>query len=212
MSSKPYTVFRQIRVGIKDSNSHYHGSETKHLTHHIRSISPFLAYQAVRDSLLLEHPDLSDLSPDDDAYNEALTRAIDSIQGLFEVYQGIHQTPPLVDPEFTFGEIGTPIEWRQTTPYHTGTTPDPSPLNTANAIHAHLEGSAHVIPDGDYCYTRDDQGNCVLCPYWAIETSKPKQLNGYCAFLKEGDWQSSGIGLIWDQCKACGQNIADDYE
>lgn len=53
------------------------------------------------------------------------------------------------------------------------------------------------IPQGIYCY--DGEG---LCPYWSIDKDKPFQDNGYCYFLKKGDWELKG-GLIWDQCKEC---------
>ncbi len=54
------------------------------------------------------------------------------------------------------------------------------------------------IPKGLYCY--DENGTC---PYWSFELDKPKQENGYCAYLKIGDWESDGIGLLWDQVKFC---------
>jgi len=57
------------------------------------------------------------------------------------------------------------------------------------------------IPVGIYCY--DDKG---LCEYWELRPDKPPQMNGYCRFLKEGDWESRRFGLLWDQCKECGVN------
>lgn len=59
------------------------------------------------------------------------------------------------------------------------------------------ETSIFSIPQGIYCY--DEEG---LCPYWSIDKDKPFQDNGYCHFLKKGDWELKG-GLIWDQCKEC---------
>ena len=41
----------------------------------------------------------------------------------------------------------------------------------------------HRIPKGIYCY--DENGNC---PYWSIDKSLPEQENGYCAYLKQSDW------------------------
>lgn len=71
-----------------------------------------------------------------------------------------------------------------------------------------------VIPDGCYCY---DNGRIVdkkdgsmpvmhvnLCPYWDLDETKPKQMNGYCWFMEMGD--GDGGGLLWDQCKECGIN------
>ena len=57
------------------------------------------------------------------------------------------------------------------------------------------------IPNGMYCY--DDNG---ICPYWSLREDKPYQDNGYCAFMKEGDWDIDGVGLLWDQVKECGVN------
>ena len=54
------------------------------------------------------------------------------------------------------------------------------------------------IPQGLYCY--DSEG---VCPYWTKRKNKPKQQNGYCKFLKKGDWDFDYFGLLWDQCKEC---------
>ena len=56
-----------------------------------------------------------------------------------------------------------------------------------------------IIPEGEYCYNQS--GNC---PFSDIDTDQEDQLDGYCHFLKEGDWGDDGYGLLWDQCKACG--------
>ena len=58
-----------------------------------------------------------------------------------------------------------------------------------------------LIPKGGYCY--DENG---LCPYWDMLKSQPKQMNGYCHFLKCGDWEIDGLHLLWDQVKECGIN------
>ena len=70
-----------------------------------------------------------------------------------------------------------------------------------------------------------------LCPYWSIRKGKPKQNNGYCAYLEKGDWEINAekrwrqihnkrgkdtygkyrsayemgfpMSLIWDQVKEC---------
>lgn len=62
-----------------------------------------------------------------------------------------------------------------------------------------------VIPVGYYCYNKS--GNC---PYWSSCEDKPIQENGYCAYLGEGDWDSIGLSLLWDQCKECGVNMGED--
>ena len=80
-----------------------------------------------------------------------------------------------------------------------------------------------VIPKGGYCY-----GEKGTCPYWTLSENHPEQENGYCAYLKQGDWEINastektlidnhgkkwspaempfGIGLLWDQIKDCGIN------
>lgn len=87
----------------------------------------------------------------------------------------------------------------------------------------------HVIPKGFYCHTARE-----VCPYWSMNPNKPKQENGYCAYLKQGDWDINnsareftnvktnkvtlakdmpiGISLLWDQCKECGINSFTDEE
>lgn len=62
-----------------------------------------------------------------------------------------------------------------------------------------------VIPEGIYCYTHV-KGKFVACPYWSLRKDKPKQENGYCAYLGKGDWESDDFGLLWDQCKECNIN------
>lgn len=59
------------------------------------------------------------------------------------------------------------------------------------------EATIESIPQGIYCY--DEEG---LCPYWSIDKDHLSQENGYCHFLKKGDWEME-LGLIWDQCKEC---------
>lgn len=54
------------------------------------------------------------------------------------------------------------------------------------------------IPQGGYCY--DEEG---LCPYWTINKNKPHQMNGYCHFMKKGDWHFDGLSLIWNRVKEC---------
>lgn len=78
------------------------------------------------------------------------------------------------------------------------------------------------IPIGSYC--RD-------CVFRDIDKTKPPQMNGYCHYMKKGDWditneavvidmktgekvslkdmEGISMGLIWDGCKECG---VKDYE
>jgi hypothetical protein len=61
------------------------------------------------------------------------------------------------------------------------------------------------IPKGIYCY--DENG---VCPFWSIRKDQDKQNNGYCSYLKCGDWENRLTSLLWDQVKECGIN--DDME
>ena len=64
-----------------------------------------------------------------------------------------------------------------------------------------------LIPKGNYCYGK------TKCPFWDAIEEFPDQDNGYCHYLKSGDWQGKGIGLLWDQCKECGVNeYRSDYD
>ena len=65
------------------------------------------------------------------------------------------------------------------------------------------------IPEGLYCYTYVDNKQ-VNCPYWSKDPNRDEQCNGYCSYLELGDWEISGVSLLWDQCKECG--IKDDYD
>lgn len=64
------------------------------------------------------------------------------------------------------------------------------------------EKGESVIPRGMYCY--DEKGNC---PYLdsAENVGNGEQNNGYCWFIRRGDWQGTGSGLLWDACKECGK-------
>lgn len=57
-----------------------------------------------------------------------------------------------------------------------------------------------------YCYKVkyvNGERITIPCKNWVKVKSKPEQLNGYCKYLKLGDWQSEGFSLLWDQCKEC---------
>ncbi len=69
-----------------------------------------------------------------------------------------------------------------------------------------------VIPLGVYCYQGLGITNVggfpkrakKVCPYWFIDPDRPRQENGFCAFLGIGDWEDKGASLLWDQVKDCG--------
>lgn len=81
-------------------------------------------------------------------------------------------------------------------------------LNQVELTH---DQCAALIPRGAYCYT--SEGDTLKhCPFWNKIVDFPSQDNGYCHYMKEGDWQR-GLGLLWDSCKCCGVNENDeDYE
>lgn len=69
-----------------------------------------------------------------------------------------------------------------------------------------------LIPEGGYCYTRKD-GKFIHCPFLDFVPTMPEQSNGFCHFIKRGDFTSPGTDLLWDSCKCCGINDdIEDYE
>lgn len=55
-----------------------------------------------------------------------------------------------------------------------------------------------------YCYTTNKYGKTYVCKWLKKVKNKDHQENGYCAYLKEGDWEDKGTSLLWDKCKECG--------
>lgn len=89
-------------------------------------------------------------------------------------------------------------------------------FETLNQVELTPVQALKLIPEGEYCYSvktlEDGSVERKTCPFWNKIIDFPKQNNGYCHFRKQGDWQGSGIGMLWDQCKECGLNIdEDDY-
>lgn len=95
-----------------------------------------------------------------------------------------------------------------------------SSIEAANARFEFYGGAVERIPDGPYCYQPleaghvTDDGTFVYpvkpCPYWAVDPSREKQSNGYCAYLKCGDWEEGGTFHLFDQVKECG--VRDSFE
>jgi len=86
-------------------------------------------------------------------------------------------------------------------------------LNEECVIEAALtEEEAHsFIPKNTlYCYSRGEDGTYKQCPFWDKILQFPKQANGFCHFLKQGDFSDDKFSLLWDSCKECG--ISDDIE
>ena len=59
-----------------------------------------------------------------------------------------------------------------------------------------------LIPRGLYC-----QGMDYNCPFWFLQRGEEPQNNGYCSYLKKGDWQIEYSSLLWDGCKECGRKL-----
>ena len=70
------------------------------------------------------------------------------------------------------------------------------------------------IPTGPYCYhIKEIKGEKIethTCPFWELREDKHEQENGYCHYLKFGDWESEGISLLWDMVKECGINMENE--
>ena len=62
------------------------------------------------------------------------------------------------------------------------------------------------IPYGRYCYSAEG-----VCPHWSRVADRPEQENGYCSHIRKGDWEFPG-GLLWDQCKECGERMYEPEE
>ena len=71
-----------------------------------------------------------------------------------------------------------------------------------------------LIPPGPYCYTplpaseqpADGRRYRIKpCPFWSLDTTAQHgpQNDGYCGYLKRGDWEDRGASLLWDQVKEC---------
>jgi len=66
-----------------------------------------------------------------------------------------------------------------------------------------------VIPNGQYCYHKP--GRRDSCPFWELRNDKPERENGYCSFLRRGDWEvKNETSLLWDQVKECEINMDEE--
>lgn len=92
-------------------------------------------------------------------------------------------------------------------------------VEAADRRFAELGGSQEHVPPGPYCYgvasgwkTKPDGTpyfETSPCPYWGLDATRDRHESGYCALLKEGDWQV-GWGILWDQVKHCGIRRDDE--
>jgi len=78
------------------------------------------------------------------------------------------------------------------------------------------EENVAKIPDGAYCYkirsVDKNTGRISIdpCPYHYIVDDQEGQDNGYCQYMKHGDWMGDGFSLLWDMVKECDQK--EGYE
>lgn len=76
-----------------------------------------------------------------------------------------------------------------------------------------------LIPAGLYCYTvvdtpetnGTDRMRIKCCPFWEHRADQPEQENGYCRYLKQGDWEAKHWSLLWDQVKECGIKMDGEF-
>lgn len=62
-----------------------------------------------------------------------------------------------------------------------------------------------------YCYKYDSNKELFeTCKWWVRNPNKPNQCNGYCRYLKQGDWEFEYASLLWDKCKEC--NVSEDFK
>lgn len=79
----------------------------------------------------------------------------------------------------------------------------PSLEAIVNGLKEDLSWFETLIPEGCYCYTYDENEKMKLCPFWSKKENGEPQNDGYCSFLKQGDWEIGGSSLLWDQVKEC---------
>lgn len=72
-----------------------------------------------------------------------------------------------------------------------------------------LKDPEKYIPSGVYCYGLTIKD---LCPFQDFHREYDDQMNGYCHYLKQGDWMTieGWTLMLWDQVKECGIN--DDVD
>lgn len=75
-----------------------------------------------------------------------------------------------------------------------------------------LEDPEAWIPRGIFCYAYNfdssdpEEMTGYLCPFWDLREDKPEYENGYCHYLKRGDWEVDHYSLLYDECKECSVN------
>lgn len=74
-----------------------------------------------------------------------------------------------------------------------------------------------LIPPGLYCYTPVEEPSAAThwhmrvarCPFWRLDTTRPRDERGHCDYLRRGDADEDGTSLLWDGVKECGVRTED---
>jgi len=82
-----------------------------------------------------------------------------------------------------------------------------------------IKAESLIPKDSYYCYQRTEQDKenpmklhvIGRCPFHSIINFEEEQNNGYCAYMKKGDWDLN-FGLLWDSVKECGIRYPDNEE
>lgn len=65
------------------------------------------------------------------------------------------------------------------------------------------------IPKNEcYCYNlvkKKGKVKIEVCKWYRLSEKHGEQENGYCLYLKKGDWESEGVSLLFDLVKECGE-------
>lgn len=64
----------------------------------------------------------------------------------------------------------------------------------------------YIPKNTSYCYDLNGKS----CKWHRLIKNKRKQENGYCMYLKSGDWEDDRTSLLWDFVKECG--LKEDYK
>ena len=81
-----------------------------------------------------------------------------------------------------------------------------------------IEQAQSLIPEGDYCYKwletpsaeNNFRGKVKTCPFYDKMINLPSRSNGYCHYLKAGDFTENPTHLLFDMCKECGISVGDE--
>jgi len=75
-----------------------------------------------------------------------------------------------------------------------------------------------LIPRSDFCYKwletpspeNNYRGKVKTCPFYDKMINLPSRSNGYCHYLKAGDFTENPTHLLFDMCKECGISVGDE--